>query len=93
NYLSLRAQRPVDATTLYCHGDIRSKMRLLVSVMTEPSADEIVIRGNDAALADYCNCDEADVREWKNMLMREDLASCDSICIKIRHRDKFLERD
>ncbi len=93
NYLSLRAQRPVDATVKYCHGDIQNKMRLLVSVMTEPTADEIVIRGEDDALADYCNCDEAIVREWKNMLVREHLALCDSSCVRIRHRAEFIDRE
>ncbi len=93
NYLSLRAQRPVDATTKYCHGSIQSKIKLLVSVMTEPAADEILIRGEDEAFADYCNCEESVVRNWKNMLVREGLALCDSTCVRIRHRAEFLEKE
>ncbi len=91
NYLSLRAQRPVDSTVKYCHGDIMNRICLLVSFMTEPAADEIVIRGDDAAFADYCNCDEERVCEWKNLLVMEGLADCDSSCVRIRSRRDFLD--
>ncbi len=91
NYLSLRAQRPIDSSVKYCHGDIMSRMCLLVSMMTEPAAEEIVIRGDSEALADYCNCDEATVNAWKNMLVKENLADCDSSCVRIKTRAGFLD--
>ncbi len=91
NYLSLRAQRPVDSAATFCHGDIMSRMSLLVSIMTEPTAGEIVIRGGAKALADYCGCDEDAVNAWKSMLVREGLGECDSNYVKIRSRGDFLD--
>lgn len=91
NYLSLRAQRPVDSASTFCHGNIMSRMSLLVSIMTEPTAGEIVIRGGAKALADYCGCDEAAVNAWKSMLVREGLGECDSNYVKIPSRGDFLD--
>lgn len=91
NYLSLRAQRPVDSAVKYCHGDIMSRICLLVSFMTEPAAGEIVIRGYNAAFADYCNCTEEKVAEWKTILVREGLADCDDACVRIKSRRDFLD--
>lgn len=91
NYLSLRAQRPVDSSVRYCHGDIMSRMCLLVSTMTDPTAEEIVIRGFTEAIADYCNCEESAVNAWKNMLVKDGLAICDSSCVRIKSRSKFLD--
>ena len=91
NYLSLRAQRPVDSSVKYCHGDIMSRMCMLVSMMTEPAAEEIVIRGEAEAIADYCNCDEQAVNAWRNMLVRAGLADCDSSSVRIKSRMEFLE--
>lgn len=91
NYLSLRAQRPVDSMTKFCHGDIMSRISLLVSVMTDPMADEIVIRGDNEAFASYCNSDEESVAHWRNMLCRVGLADCDREAIRIKSRREFLE--
>lgn len=91
NYLSLRAQRPVDSAVKYCHGDLMSRICFLVSLMTEPAAGEVVIRGDNAALADYCNCSEESVCEWKNLLVREGLADCDSSFVRIKSRRDFLD--
>lgn len=91
NYLSLRAQRPVDSEIKYCHGDIMSRMCLLISIMTEPAAGEIVIRGDAKALGDYCCCDEATVNAWKTMLVKEGLGECDSNYVMINSRRDFLD--
>lgn len=91
NYLSSRAQRPVDSAMVYCHGDIHSRMCLLVSTMTEPSAGEIVIRGSASALADYCGVDSAEIERWKECLLAERLAVCEPEKIRINSRREFLD--
>ncbi len=91
NYLSSRAQRPVDAAMYYCHGDIHSRMCLLVSTMTEPAADEIVIRGSASALADYCGVSTENIEKWKERLQANELAKCEPEKIRINSRRDFLE--
>lgn len=90
NYLSLRAQRPMDSLTEYCHGDVMNRMGQLVYVMTEPTAGGVIIRGSREALADFCNCEVNEIDDWKNMLMRLDMAVCDAETVHILSRQNFL---
>lgn len=90
NYLSLRAQRPVDAIKRYCHGSINSRVRQLLCVLTDPGAKGVVINGSDEALAEYCDSTEEAIREWKHEIQMEMLAECDSETIRILSRGRFL---
>lgn len=90
NYLSLRAQRPVDAIKHYCNGTINSRVRQLVCVLTEPGAKGVVINGSDESLAEYCDTTEEYIREWKHEIQMEMLAECDSETIRILSRGRFL---
>ncbi len=90
NYLSLRAQRPVDAIKRYCNGTINSRVRQLVCVLTEPGAKGVVINGSDEALAEYCDTTEEYIREWKHEIQMEMFAECDSETIRILSRGRFL---
>lgn len=90
NYLSLRAQRPVDAIKHYCNGTINSRVRQLVCVLTDPGAKGVVINGSDEALAEYCDTTEESIREWKHEIQMEMLAECDSETIRILSRGRFL---
>jgi cyclic nucleotide-binding domain len=91
NYLSLRAQRPVDAMKRYCHGGIGSRVRQLVCVLTDPGAKGVVVNGSDEALAEYCATTEEAIRDWKHKIRMEMLAECDSETIRILSRGRFLE--
>lgn len=90
NYLSLRAQRPVDSLMEYCHGDVMNRISQLICVMTEPAAERVIIRGSRESLADFCNCDVKDIDDWKNMLIRRNLAMCDAETVNIHSRGEFL---
>ena len=91
NYLSLRAQRPVDSIMTFCKGDIGSRMRELVCVMTDPGATGVVINGENEALAEYCNILPEEVAKWKNAIEASGLAKCDSDSIHIISRRKFID--
>lgn len=64
NYLSLRAQRPVEAFREYADGDIPGCLRLLVGLLTDPGSEEIRLLGSDAEIARYCGVDVAGYVEW-----------------------------
>ena len=91
NYLSLRAQRGVDCLTRINHGDIGSRLRQLVCVMTDPGAVGVVINGNDEAFSEYCCTTLENVRQWKKELMESGLAECDSDAIHIKSRRRFVD--
>lgn len=91
NYLSLRAQRSVDSLRRYSHGSVCSRLCQLVCVMTDPGAKGIVIDGSEDALADYCSCDNNDIRRFKAQLQTLGIADCDFTTIKIASRLSFLE--
>ena len=90
NFLSLRAQRPVDSILGDCEGNIRSRMKRLVAVLTDPSAISVTVNGSEEALAEYCSCTLHDVSDWKRELQYKQMAECDSNTIKIVSRDNFL---
>ena len=58
NYLSLRAQRPIEAICDYGDGGIRSRLSLLIGIMTSPGSNKIYIKASDEALSRYCSTDE-----------------------------------
>lgn len=91
NYLSRRAQRPVDTVMEYCHGDISSRMCKLIGIMTEPAAGEIVIGGAVENLAEYCGCTSGEMKEWIDSLERRGLAAGDTDSLRIFSRREFLD--
>jgi len=91
NYLSLRTQRPVEAVKRFCHGDVGSRLRQLICVLTDPGAKGVVINGSDEALAEYCATSEERIREWKHEIRMAMLAECDSETIRIISRSRFLD--
>lgn len=91
NYLSLRAQRPVEAMKRFCRGDIDSMMRQLVCVLTDPGAKGVAINGSDKALAEYCATTEDEINDWKHKLRMEMLAECEYGRIRLLSRGRFLD--
>lgn len=91
NYLSLRAQRPVDAMNDYGGGDIRSRLSLLIGIMTSPDSTKIVVEAEEEALAAYCSTDVGSLRRWLRDASSAGLIRCDSRCrISILSRSAFL---
>jgi CRP-like cAMP-binding protein len=91
NYLSLRAQRPVDSTMTYCRGNIDARLAQLLSIMTEPAAHHVVVKGTEDALARYCSASQQQVREWKERMETRNLIRYDSDTIWILSRRQFLD--
>lgn len=91
NYLSSRAQRPVEALMHYCHGNIRSRLCELVSILTESGSTGLVINATDASLADYCGTTTAEIVEWKREAESAGLLTSAAGSIHINSRMEFLE--
>lgn len=91
NYLSLRAQRPIDSVMRYCRGDIMSRLCQLVCVMTDPVAKSVTINGSNEALGRYCSASILDIHSLKQRLTDEGIAECDANAIFIRSRERFLD--
>lgn len=70
NYLSLRAQRPVEAMMHYSHDDIRSRLCVLISMLTDPGSAGLAINATDEALAGYCGKTREEVSAWKGRRRR-----------------------
>lgn len=64
NYLSLRAQRPAEAVSVFANGDIAGRLKQMVAIMTDPVARRIMIAGEDINLARYCGTEEESFRRW-----------------------------
>lgn len=90
NYLSLRAQRPIEAVSDYVDGDISSRLKILVAVMTVPQSEDIVLAASDVALAEYCGVSVEAFSEWKEQMARDGVIKHDSKGIIIRSRREFL---
>ncbi len=90
NYLSLRAQRPVDALSNYTMGDLRSRLSVLISVMTHHSSRDITLSMTDETLAKFGNMSVEEVMEWKDAAIRMELIRCKADKIRIISRNAFL---
>lgn len=90
NYLSLRAQRPVDALSQYSRGDLRSRISVLISVMTHHHSRDITLTMNDETLAKFGDTGVEAVMEWKDAAKRMELIRCKGDKIKIVSRRGFL---
>lgn len=91
NYLSLRAQRPMDCMARYHHGDIRSRLCQLLCLMTDPGARGIVINGTPEALSKYCGTTVREFEEWKRMALKEGLLDANSESLHVLSRRRFLD--
>lgn len=90
NYVSLRAQRPVESLMEYASGDIRSRFSILISVLTHPSSKNISIMADDGALARYCSVSEDELREWKREMHASGLIEYEAGAVRILSRQQFL---
>lgn len=91
NYLSLRAQRPVEAMMHYSHDDIRSRLCVLISMLTDPGSAGLAINATDEALAGYCGKTREEVSAWKGAAQEAGLITVSEGCIRIRSRMEFLD--
>lgn len=91
NYLSLRAQRPVEAMMHYSHDDIRSRLCVLISMLTDPGSSGLAINATDDALAGYCGKTREEVSAWKESAQEAGLITVSDGCIRVRSRMEFLD--
>lgn len=91
NYLSLRAQRPVEAMMHYSHDDIRSRLCVLISMLTDPGSAGLAINATDEALAGYCGKTREEVSSWKGAAQEAGLITVSEGCMRIRSRMEFLD--
>lgn len=90
NYLSLRAQRPIEAICDYGDGGIRSRLSLLIGIMTSPGSNKIYIKASDEALSRYCSTDEGTLARWKRDMEDSGVVECTPLGIRILSRAEFL---
>lgn len=91
NYLSLRAQRPVESLMLYSHGDIRGRLCELVSMLTDPGAKGVEVKGTDEALGVYCGKTPDEIAEWKRVMTEAGIICGTPGGISIKSRRIFLD--
>lgn len=91
NYLSLRAQRPVEAMMHYSHDDIRNRLCVLISMLTDPGSAGLAINATDEALAGYCGKTREEVSAWKGAAQEAGLITVSEGCMRIRSRMEFLD--
>lgn len=92
NYLSLRAQRPVELLQEYGEGTIQSRLSLLVGIITSPDAIKITIRAGEESLADYCATDVRTLRRWKKDMQDGSIIKCAGDKINLLSRLEFLSQ-
>lgn len=90
NFLSLRAQRPIEMMKAYPSGDLRSRLSLLLSVITQPGSSDIEIKASDETLAKFANITKEEAQAWKDKSTRRGLIRCADGSIKILSRKVFL---
>lgn len=90
NYLSLLAQRPVDAMSRYSHGNLRSRLSVLISVMTHRKSSDITLTMTEETMAEFADMSPEEVIEWKDAAQRMELIACDCDSIRILSRRAFL---
>ena len=90
NYLSLRGQRPENALSHYAAGDLRSRLSVMISILTHSSARDIALNVTDETLAKFGGMTIEEVIEWKDVAKRMELVSCKTNLIRILSRKGFL---
>ncbi|MDE6754095.1 MAG: hypothetical protein K2J82_05715 [Muribaculaceae bacterium] len=91
NYLSLRAQRPTEAVSNFAEGDITGRLRLMVSILSDPVARELTIRAKRSDLAKYCGVSEGEMNRWIAEMMENGVVFANNEKMMIPSREKFLE--
>ena len=90
NFLSRRAQRPVEALEEFTTGDIRSRLCVLLSVLTDPDSIGIQIKGTIANLAKYLSVDQKSMAEWINTAEMQGLIAYSDGFMRIKSKIAFL---
>lgn len=90
NYLSRRAQRPVEAVETYTSGSIRSKLSLLLSILTDSESEGLVISATPEDLSAYLAVDKVEVESWINDAQRDGVVKYEDGEMKIVSRESFL---
>lgn len=90
NYLSLRAQRHMETVSEYAKGDLRSRLSMLLNIMTLPTSTTISIISSDEALSQFAWISKEEVMEWKNRAADMGLISIEGDKINILSRSVFL---
>ncbi|MDE6443105.1 MAG: cyclic nucleotide-binding domain-containing protein [Muribaculaceae bacterium] len=91
NYLSLRAQRPTEAVSIFAEGDITGILRRMVAILTDPVAKEVSIEGTVGDLARYCGVDVDKLRNWITLIEGSGMVKREPGRLIIHSREKFLE--
>lgn len=64
NFLSRRSQRPVEAISHCSSCCIRSRISLLLKILTDPTSEKFIIYSNVTDLAGYLCCRPEELRKW-----------------------------
>lgn len=83
NFLSRRAQRPVEILEGIRNAGIGSMMSMLVGLLTDPESERIVVRASKDSLAIFCSCGVSAVEEWINDFENRGFRDCDTGKVRI----------
>lgn len=90
NFLSLRAQRPVTALTGLRSMDIRCRISLLLSLLTDSDATTVKIKGSPAEIARLFSICADDLSHWLDNAREEGIVSIDENGFTILSRNNFV---
>lgn len=90
NFLSRRAQRPIEAFEKFTGEDIKSRLCVLLSVLTDPDSSGITINGTIENLSKYFSVDKKSMADWINKTQEDGLIIfCDGK-MHLKSRMSFL---
>lgn len=90
NFLSRRSQRPVEAIGHYTSCCIRSRISLLLKILTDPTSERFIIYSNISDLAGYLSCRPDELRKWVKASESEGLVEYSRGEIIILSRTDFI---
>ena len=91
NYLSLRAQRPVEAVSVFATGDIGGRLRQMVSIMTDPVARTINLESTMDEVAHYCGVGREALDQWLKINEQSGIIKREEGRVTIPSRENFLD--
>ncbi len=90
NFLSRRVQKPVEVMEEFTSGNIKSRLCVLLGVLTDPDSIGVIINGTIADLAKYVSVDQKTMAEWINSAELEGLIEYSDGIMRIKSRGAFL---
>ena len=89
NYLSLRAQRPLEMLMREKRNGIREKIGYIISLLSTPRSEKIMIKGSIESFSKFFAIEIRDLKEWIKERISENILNYKDNCLEIKSRSYF----